>query len=33
MLTLQADRHLDPLRGDARFRALLARLRIPTSNP
>jgi tetratricopeptide (TPR) repeat protein len=33
MLTLQADRQLDPMRGDARFRALLARLRIPTSNP
>lgn len=30
MLALQSDRHIDPLRGDARFRALLGRLGIPT---
>jgi tetratricopeptide (TPR) repeat protein len=29
MLSLQSDRHIDPLRGDARFRALLRRLGIP----
>jgi tetratricopeptide (TPR) repeat protein len=33
MLALQTDRHVDAMRGDARFRALLARLRIPTLNP
>lgn len=30
MLSLQSDRHIDPLRSDARFRALLGRLGIPT---
>jgi hypothetical protein len=30
MLSLQSDRHIDPLRGDPRFRALLGRLGIPT---
>ena len=33
MLSLQSDRRIDPIRSDARFRALLARLRIPTREP
>jgi DNA-binding SARP family transcriptional activator len=33
MLSLQADRRFDPMRSDARFRALLARLGIPTREP
>jgi hypothetical protein len=29
MLSLQADRHVDPMRNDPRFRGLLTRLGIP----
>jgi len=33
MLSLQADRHIDPIRKDPRFRALLTRLGIRGSSP
>jgi len=33
MVSLQTDRHLDPVRGDPRYRDLLTRLGIPTREP